>query len=122
MKDNYTKEEQEILEALEEDRVSLVNPSPEELAEVRKAASESLKKSKRITIRLYKHDYIAIQEKASEMGSTGREAVYPRFAAQTLIANVERLYAELLRQKNINLHQQGLPDRLKRHTKGDLAS
>lgn len=61
-------------------------------------------------------------EKASEMGSTGREAVYPRFAAQTLIANVERLYAELLRQKNINLHQQGLPDRLKRHTKGDLAS
>ena len=36
-------------------------------------------------------------ERAKEMGSAGREAVYPRFAAQTLIANVEGLYAELLR-------------------------
>jgi predicted DNA binding CopG/RHH family protein len=84
MKDNYTKEEQEILEALEEDRVSLVNPSPEELAEVRKAASESLKKSKRITIRLYKHDYIAIQEKASEMG----------LPYQTLISSVIHRYVD----------------------------
>jgi len=39
-------------------------------------------------------------EKAREMGSAGREAAYPRFAAQTLIANVEGLYAELLRQKS----------------------
>jgi glycosyltransferase involved in cell wall biosynthesis len=38
-------------------------------------------------------------EKAREMGSAGREAVYPRFAARTLIANVEGLYAELLRRK-----------------------
>jgi glycosyltransferase involved in cell wall biosynthesis len=35
-------------------------------------------------------------ERAHEIGQRGREAVYPRFAAQTLIANVERLYAELL--------------------------
>jgi glycosyltransferase involved in cell wall biosynthesis len=44
-------------------------------------------------------------QKASEMGIAGREAVYPRFAAQTLIANVEGLYTGLLRQKNINLHE-----------------
>jgi len=41
-------------------------------------------------------------EKAREMGIAGREAVYPRFAAQTLIANIEGLYAELLRQKSVN--------------------
>jgi glycosyltransferase involved in cell wall biosynthesis len=35
--------------------------------------------------------------KAGEMGRWGREAVYPKFAVQTLIANVEGLYAELLR-------------------------
>ena len=39
-------------------------------------------------------------EKAREMGSAGREAVYPRFAVQTLMANVEGLYAELLRQRS----------------------
>ena len=38
-------------------------------------------------------------EKAKGMGNAGREAAYPRFAAQTLIANVEGLYDELLRQK-----------------------
>jgi glycosyltransferase involved in cell wall biosynthesis len=41
-------------------------------------------------------------EKAKEMGSAGRKAVYPRFAARTLLANVEGLYAELLRQKRSN--------------------
>jgi len=38
-------------------------------------------------------------EKAREMGSAGREAVYPKFTVQTLIANVEGLYAELLTVK-----------------------
>ncbi len=42
-------------------------------------------------------------EKASEMGQRGREAVYPRFAVQTLLANVEGLYAELLGQKSIRV-------------------
>jgi len=41
-------------------------------------------------------------ERAKEMGSAGREAVYPRFATQTLIANVEGLYAQLLRQERSN--------------------
>ena len=44
-------------------------------------------------------------EKAREMGQKGREAVYPKFAAQTLIANVAGLYAELLRQKSVNFHE-----------------
>lgn len=37
--------------------------------------------------------------KAKEMGSAGRKAVYPKFSAQNLIANVEGLYAELLGRK-----------------------
>jgi glycosyltransferase involved in cell wall biosynthesis len=44
-------------------------------------------------------------KEAREMGQKGREVAYPKFAAQTLIANVEGLYAELLRQKNINLDE-----------------
>jgi len=36
-------------------------------------------------------------KKAREMGMAGRKAVYPKFSAQTLIANVEGLYAQLLR-------------------------
>jgi len=36
-------------------------------------------------------------ERAKEMGMAGRKAVYPKFSAQTLIANVEGLYAQLLR-------------------------
>ena len=35
--------------------------------------------------------------KATEMGNAGRKAVYPKFAAQTLLANVEQLYSDLLR-------------------------
>jgi len=41
-------------------------------------------------------------KKARVMGMAGRQTVYPRFAAQTLIANIEGLYAELLRQKSVN--------------------
>ena len=40
-------------------------------------------------------------ERAKAMGRAGREAVYPRFAAQTLFTNIERLYTELLRQKSL---------------------
>jgi glycosyltransferase involved in cell wall biosynthesis len=37
-------------------------------------------------------------ERARQMGQQGRETVYPRFASHTLIANVEGLYGDLLRQ------------------------
>ena len=40
-------------------------------------------------------------EKARGMGRKGREAVYPKFAAQTLIANVEQLYSDLLRHEGL---------------------
>jgi len=50
-------------------------------------------------------DLLQAPERAKEMGQKGREAVYPRFAAQTLITHVERLYAELLRQKSVNFHE-----------------
>jgi len=39
-------------------------------------------------------------KKAREMGQRGKEVVYPKFAAQTLLANVEHLYTELLRQRS----------------------
>jgi len=39
--------------------------------------------------------------KAKEMGQKGRKAVYPKFAAQTLIANVEQLYSGLLRHRGL---------------------
>jgi predicted DNA binding CopG/RHH family protein len=84
MIDNYTSEEHEIVEALEHDQITLKNPSKEEIEAIRSSAKESLKKSKRITIRLYKHDYIAIQEKASELG----------LPYQTLISSVIHRYLD----------------------------
>ncbi len=48
-------------------------------------------------------DLLRNPEKAREMGQEGREAAYPKFAVQTLIANVEGLYAELLRKKSVQL-------------------
>ena len=84
MNEKYTEEESEILEALEKNQISLEDPSLQEQEEVRKAATESLKKSKRITIRIYKNDYIAIQEKASEIG----------IPYQTLISSLIHRYVE----------------------------
>ena len=43
-----------------------------------------MRKSKRITIRLYPHDYIAIQEKASELG----------LPYQTLISSIIHRYLD----------------------------
>jgi len=84
MNEKYTEEESEILEALEKNQISLEDPSSKEHERVRTAATESLKKSKRITIRLYEHDYIAIQEKASEIG----------IPYQTLISSLIHRYVE----------------------------
>ncbi|MCK4722968.1 MAG: hypothetical protein KAT75_06675, partial [Dehalococcoidia bacterium] len=50
-------------------------------------------------------DLLESPKEAREMGMAGRKAVYPKFTAQTLIANVEGLYAELLRQKGVNFHE-----------------
>jgi glycosyltransferase involved in cell wall biosynthesis len=53
-------------------------------------------------------------KKARQMGQQGRETVYPRFASQTLIANAEGLYVDLLRQKGIGREEKGKRDRLDR--------
>ena len=41
-------------------------------------------------------DLLRAPEKARRMGLIGRAAVHPKYASDTLLANVERLYLELL--------------------------
>ena len=60
---NFDKEEKEILDAYEKGYIKVKNPSKEELKEVKKIAEDTFRKNKRITIRLYDHDYRGIQKK-----------------------------------------------------------
>ena len=80
----YDKEEQHILEALEKDEMKLRSPSKKEIESIKKAASNTFKKNKRVTIRLYDHDFIGIQKKAMEMG----------IPYQTLISGLIHRYVE----------------------------
>ena len=41
-------------------------------------------------------DLLWAPEKAREMGRAGRAAVHPKYASETLLANIEKLYLELL--------------------------
>jgi predicted DNA binding CopG/RHH family protein len=80
----YDKEEQYILDALEKGRMKLVTPSKKEIESIKNAALNTFKKNKRITIRLYEHDFIGIQKKAMEMG----------IPYQTLISGIIHRYIE----------------------------
>lgn len=80
----YDKEEQYILEALESGNMKLSVPTPEEIESIKSAADSTFKKDKRITIRLYSHDYIGIQKKAMQMG----------IPYQTLISSLIHRYVE----------------------------
>lgn len=80
----YDKEEKYILDALENGHLKLSTPSAKEIAEIKAAANNTFKKNKRITIRLYDHDYVGIQKKAMEMG----------IPYQTLISGVIHRYIE----------------------------
>ena len=80
----YNDEEKEILEALENDLLPLTAPSEEEIKAIKEAAKNTFKKNRRITIRLYEHDFKAIQKKAMEMG----------IPYQTLISGVIHRYVE----------------------------
>ncbi len=80
----FTKEEKSILDAYEDGQLSLRKPSRKEIEEIKRAAVSTLKKDKRITIRLYDHDYKGIQKKAAEMG----------IPYQTLISGVVHQYVE----------------------------
>ncbi|NKB82123.1 MAG: hypothetical protein GKS05_09605 [Nitrospirales bacterium] len=59
-------------------------PSKKEIDAIKATAERTFKKDKRITIRLYDHDYKGIQKKAMEMG----------IPYQTLISGVIHRYIE----------------------------
>ncbi len=41
-------------------------------------------------------DLLRAPDRAREMGLAGRAAVHPKYASETLLANMEKLYLELL--------------------------
>ena len=82
MKQN--KEEKYILAALESGKMKLSTPSEEEIEAIKTAADKTFKKDRRVTIRLYDHDFIGIQKKAMEMG----------IPYQTLISGLIHRYIE----------------------------
>jgi len=84
MKYDYDKEERNILEAYESGRMALFTPSQNEIEAIKATAQNTFKKDKRITIRLYDHDYTGIQKKAMEMG----------IPYQTLISGIIHRYIE----------------------------
>jgi len=43
-------------------------------------------------------DLLRAPDRAREMGLAGRVAVHPKYASETLLANIEKLYLELLRE------------------------
>jgi len=80
----YDKEEKEILEAYETGNLKLSKPSQKEIEAIKDAAESTFKKDKRVTIRLYDHDYRGIQKKALQMG----------IPYQTLISGIIHRYIE----------------------------
>ena len=80
----YTEEERNILDSLERGELKLAKPSKKEIESIKTAANNTFKKDKRITIRLYDHDFTGIQKKALEMGIT----------YQTLISGLIHRYIE----------------------------
>jgi predicted DNA binding CopG/RHH family protein len=78
------KEEKKILEAYERGEIKAEYPSEEELEEVKITAKNTFRKNRRITIRLYDHDYKGIQKKAMEKG----------IPYQTLISGMIHQYVE----------------------------
>jgi predicted DNA binding CopG/RHH family protein len=80
----YDKEEKNILEAYESGKMKLSTPSKKEIEGIKAVAENTFRKDKRITIRLYKHDFTGIQKKAMEMG----------IPYQTLISGIIHRYIE----------------------------
>jgi len=77
-------EEKNILDEYEKGNIKTSTPSKEELKEIKKIAETTFRKNKRITIRLYEHDYKGIQKKAMEKG----------IPYQTLISGMIHQYIE----------------------------
>jgi predicted DNA binding CopG/RHH family protein len=80
----YDKEEKFIVDAYEKEKMELATPSIKDIETIKKIAKKTLVKDKRITIRLYDHDYQGIQKKAMEMG----------IPYQTLISGIIHRYIE----------------------------
>ncbi|MCF6286213.1 MAG: hypothetical protein L3K26_13645 [Candidatus Hydrogenedentes bacterium] len=80
----YDTEEKGILAAFDRGDMKLSKPSETEIDAIKAAASNTFKKDKRITIRLYDHDFRGIQKKAMEMG----------LPYQTLISGIIHSYVE----------------------------
>jgi len=80
----YDKEEKAIVEAYEKGKMKLSTPSKKEMEAIKATARKTIIKDKRITIRLYDHDYQGIQKKAMEMG----------MPYQTLISGIIHRYIE----------------------------
>ncbi|MBT4185556.1 MAG: hypothetical protein HOH83_03700 [Deltaproteobacteria bacterium] len=78
------KEEINILKALENDSLALESPSIAELKAIKSAAKNTFRKDRRVTLRLYEHDFQGIQKKAMEMG----------IPYQTLISGLIHQYVE----------------------------
>lgn len=78
------KEEKNILDAYESGNMKLSSPSKKEIEAIKTIAKNTFKKDKRITIRLYDHDFKGIQKKAMEMG----------IPYQTLISGLIHRYIE----------------------------
>jgi predicted DNA binding CopG/RHH family protein len=80
----YDKEEKIIVDAYEKGNLKLAKPSKKEIEAIKATAKKTLVKDRRITIRLYDHDYQGIQKKAIEMG----------IPYQTLISGIIHRYIE----------------------------
>jgi predicted DNA binding CopG/RHH family protein len=80
----YDKEEKAIVDAYEKGKMTLSTPTKKEVEAIKATARKTLVKDKRITIRLYDHDYQGIQKKAIEMG----------IPYQTLISGIIHRYIE----------------------------
>ena len=78
------KEEKYILDVLESGNMELSKPSKKEIDSIKAAAKNTFKKNRRVTIRLYDHDFVGIQKKAMEMG----------IPYQTLISGLIHRYVE----------------------------
>jgi predicted DNA binding CopG/RHH family protein len=80
---NYD-EEKTIVDAYEKGAMKLIKPSKKDIEAIKATARKTLVKNRRITIRLYDHDYQGIQKKAIEMG----------IPYQTLISGIIHRYIE----------------------------
>ena len=78
------KEEKGILDAYEKGKLKTSTPLKNEIAEVKANAANTLRKDRRVTIRLYDHDLKGIQKKALEKG----------MPYQTLISSMIHQYVE----------------------------